>query len=100
MCGVVVMSFGMTFRAYLSCDWLAADPGDFDRHDAGGDDDHAVTQNHDQRGHGFAQRRLWRDIAVANGRNRDDGPVHALRNRREAVLPLRRIAMAARSARD
>src|SRR3712207_499060 len=68
---VRVVPLGAAGGARLRRDALARGLRQLDRDDPRGDGDDAVADNHHGRGERAAERRLRRDVAVADGRQRD-----------------------------
>lgn len=58
----------------------------FHGEDAGGHGDNAVAQDHDHAGENAAQHGVRGNVAVTNGRERDDRPVDAARDAVEPIL--------------
>ena len=57
-----------------------------DGDDAGRDGDDGVAHDHHHRGQGLTQWSLWGDVAIADCREGNDGPVDAPRNAVDAVF--------------
>ena len=83
---VEVMSFCCARPTRCGGQGFAANIGQLDGDDAGGDRQNAVTQDHNGRRQELAEHGLGSDIPIAYGGQGHDRPIHALRDAGEAIL--------------
>jgi len=84
---VRVVALGSARRARLTGDFsLSCGLREFNGDDAGGNSNNTVAYNHHYRREHLAQRRAWREVAIAYGRERHDGPIDTKRDASETVL--------------
>lgn len=57
----------------------------FERDNTGGNGDDSISKNHQHAGETPSQHRVGRDVPIANGGDRDHGPVHGRGNASEPI---------------